>query len=365
VVVLERPSWWTLKRALAVAGALLLVLAMAVAWISILHRQVAERTKRLREEIAGHEKTEARLAEETRRVQAEIQERTRMEAEVEKSHKQLLKASRLAGMAEVSTSVLHNVGNVLNSANVLGSAILEQVQRSKVPSVSRLAALLAEHRADLGRFVTEDNRGQNLTGYLERLGSHLAREQNQLLAKTRSLTESLQHIKEIVAMQQNYARVSGVLETVSLVEIVEDALRMQQEALWRHQIQVMRDFRPVPPVTIDRHKVLQILFNLLENARHACEDSGRPDRQVTVRLHQNSLGRIEVAVTDNGIGIPPENLERIFDQEFSTRKGGHGFGLHSSLLTAQNLGAGLRAQSEGPGRGATFILDIPLAPPAG
>lgn len=365
VVVLERPSWWTLKRVLAVTGALLLVLAMAGAWIGILHRQVGERTKQLREEIAEHEKTEARLAEETRRVQAEIQERTRMEAEVEKSHKQLLKASRLAGMAEVATSVLHNVGNVLNSANVLGSAILEQVQRSKVPSVSRLAALLAEHRADLARFVTEDSRGQNLTGYLERLGSHLAREQNQLLAKTRSLTESLQHIKEIVAMQQNYARVSGVLETVSLVEIVEDALRMQQEALWRHQVELVRDFRAVPPVTIDRHKVLQILFNLLENARHACADSGRPDRQVTVCLHQNSQGRIEVAVTDNGIGIPAENLERIFDQEFSTRKGGHGFGLHSSLLTAQNLGAGLRAQSQGPSRGATFILDIPLTPPAG
>ena len=365
VVVLGQPSWWTLKRALALTGALLLVLAVAGAWIGILQRQVGERTKQLRQEIAEHETTEARLAEETRRVQAEIQERTRVEAEVEKGHKQLLKASRLAGMAEVATSVLHNVGNVLNSANVLGASIMEHLQRSKVPSVGRLAALLGEHRADLGRFVTEDGRGQNLPGYLERLGGHLDKEQEQLLDKTKSLTESLQHIKEIVAMQQNYARVSGVLETVSLAEIVEDALRMHHEALLRHQIQIVREFHEVPPVTIDRHKVLQILFNLLENAKYACEDSGRPDRQVTVSLHQNSQGRIEVAVSDNGIGIPAENLTRIFVQEFSTRKGGHGFGLHSSLLTAQNLGAGLRAQSEGPGRGATFIVDIPLAPPAG
>ncbi len=365
VIVLQRPSWWTLKRALAVMGALLVALAIAGAWIGMLHRQVGKRTKQLRQEIAEHEKTEARLAEETRRVQMEIQERTRMEAEVEKGHKQLRKASRLAGMAEVATSVLHNVGNVLNSANVLGSSIMEHVQRSKVPSVGRLAALLGEHRADLGRFVTQDGRGQNLPGYLERLGGHLDKEQEQLLDKTKSLTESLQHIKEIVAMQQNYARVSGVLETVSLVEIVEDALRMHHEALLRHQVQVVREFHEVPPVTTDRHKVLQILFNLLENAKYACEDSGRPDRQVTVSLHPNSQGRIEVAVSDNGIGIPAENLTRIFVQEFSTRKGGHGFGLHSSLLTAQNLGASLRAQSEGLGRGATFILDIPLAPPAG
>jgi C4-dicarboxylate-specific signal transduction histidine kinase len=365
LVVLERPAWWTLKRALAVAGALLLVLAIAGGWIGILHRQVGERTKQLRKEITEHENAEARLAEETRRVQAEIQERTRVEAEVEKGHKQLLKASRLAGMAEVATSVLHNVGNVLNSANVLGSSIMEHVQRSKVPSVGRLAALLGEHRADLGRFVTEDGRGQNLPGYLERLGGRLDKEQEQLLDKTKSLTESLQHIKAIVAMQQNYARASGVLETVSLVEIVEDALRMHNEALLRHQIRVVREFHDVPPVTIDRHKVLQILFNLLENAKYACEDSGRPDRQVTVSLKQNSQGRVEVTVSDNGIGIPAANLTRIFVQEFSTRKGGHGFGLHSSLLTAQNLGAGLSARSGGPGSGATFLLDFPLAPPNG
>ncbi len=365
VVVLERPSWWTAKRALGMAGVLLLGLAMAGAWIGILRRQVEARTQQLRQEIAEHDNTEARLAEETRRVQAEIQERRRMEAEVERGHKQLLKASRLAGMAEVATSVLHNVGNVLNSANVLASSIMDHVRRSKVTSVSRLAMLLREQQAELGRFVTEDSRGQNLPGYVERLGRHLDKEQEQLLDRTRSLTESLQHIKEIVAMQQNYAKVSGVLETVSLAEIVEDALRMHQEALLRHQIQVTREFDTVPPVTIDRHKVLQILFNLLENAKYACADSGRADKQVTVTLRQNGQGHIEIAVRDNGIGIPEENLGRIFVQEFSTRKGGHGFGLHSSLLTAQSLGASLRVQSKGPGCGATFLLDIPPGPPAG
>ena len=86
---------------------------------------------------------------------------------------------------------------------------------------------------------------------------------------------------------------------------------------------------------------------------------------MTVSLHQNSQGRIDVAVSDNGIGIPSENLTRIFVQEFSTRKGGHGFGLHSCLLNAQDIGGSLRAHSDGPARGATFVLDIPLAPPMG
>jgi signal transduction histidine kinase len=272
----------------------------------------------------------------------------------------LLKASRLAGMAEVATTVLHNVGNVLNGTNVLASAIGEQVRKSKVPSVAKLAELLNEHRADLGRFMGEDERGRHLPGYLERLAAHLAEEQAQLVDKVKLLTESIQHIKEIVATQQEYAKVSGVLESVLLTEVVEDALRLHEGALARHRIKVVREFETAPLMTIDRHKVLQILFNLLENAKHACDERGAAEKLVAVRIKQTGKGRIQVSVADNGIGIPAENSNRIFGQEFSTKKGGHGFGLHSSVLAAQDMGGSLSAQSDGPGKGAVFTLEIPL-----
>jgi signal transduction histidine kinase len=361
VTVLDRPPWWTLKRALAVAAALVVVLAMAGAWIGILRRQVRERTKQLQREIAEHEITEARLAEEKKLVQAEIEERRRIEAEVERGHRQLLKASRLAGMAEVATSVLHNVGNVLNGANVLALVIVDHVKQSKVPSVAKLAGLLSEHRADLGRFVSEDERGRHLPGYVERLAAHLSEEHARLVDKIKSLTESIQHIKEIVATQQDYAKVYGVLESAFLAEIVEDALRLHEGALARHQIKVVREFEETSRMTIDRHKVLQILFNLLENAKHACDERGSAEKLVTVRIQKAGEGRIQVKVADNGVGIPAENLSRIFGQEFSTKKGGHGFGLHSSVLAAQDMGGSLSAQSEGPGKGAVFILEIPVA----
>jgi signal transduction histidine kinase len=360
VTVLDRPPWWTLKRALTAAAILVVVLAMAAAWIGILRRQVRERTKQLQREIAEHEETEARLAEEKQLVQAEIEERRRIEAVVERGHRQLLKASRLAGMAEVATSVLHNVGNVLNGTNVLASVIGEQVRKSKVPSVTKLAKLLNEHRTDLSRFVGEDARGRQLPGYVERLAAHLAEEQARLEDKVKLLTESIQHIKEIVATQQEYAKVSGVLESALLTEVVEDALRLHEGALARHRIEVVREFEAAPLMTIDRHKVLQILFNLLENAKHACDERGAAEKQVTVRIQQAGAGRIQVRVEDNGIGIPAENLNRIFGQEFSTKKGGHGFGLHSSILAAQDMGGSLSVQSEGPGNGAVFILEIPL-----
>jgi len=362
LILLSRPPWWTLKRALAATGTLVVGLVLAGAWIAILRRQVEKQTRRLQAEIAEHQRTEARLAEEKQLVQAEFDERKRAEAEVERSQKELLKASRLAGMAEVATSVLHNVGNVLNSANVLAAVLVENLQRSKVPSIGKLAQLLGEHRADLGRFVTEDERGRHLPGYLERLAGHLGEEQGRLLDKVKLLTESLQHIKEVVAMQQNYAKVSGVLERVAVAEIVEDALRMHNEALTRHKITVIRHFEEAPLVTLDRHKLLQILFNLLENAKYACDESGRPDKQISLRIQSHGMESVWVTVTDNGVGIPAENLPRIFAQEFSTRKNGHGFGLHSSILAAQDMGGSLRVQSDGPGQGASFILEAPITP---
>ena len=363
IVVLESPSWWTVERVLMLAGALLLGLLGTVVWIRMLHQRVDERTRQLQREIADHERTEARLAEETRLLQREIEERRRVQAEVEKIHRQLLVSSHLAGMAEVATSVLHNVGNVLNGANVLTSSIASQVQRSEARGVSQLAALLTEHRADLGRFLSEGDKGQLVCGHLDRLGSHLTKEQSQLAEKISLLSESLQHIKEIVAMQQNHARVYGVTETLSLAETVEDAIQMCSGGLARPDLKILRDYEELPTVTLDRHKVLQILFNLLENARQACEAGGGAEPQITVRLRRNGPERMEVQVRDNGVGIPPENLPKIFTQGFSTRKGGHGFGLHSSVLAAQDMGGSLHVHSDGPGRGATFTLELPLTPP--
>jgi len=383
ITILRSPPWWTPQKALMVAGALLLVLCGAVVWIRMLHRQVEDRTRLLKQEITEHEMTELRLAEETKLLQREIEEhrrterdlaektgllereieeRKRVEAEVEKVHKKLLSASRLAGMADVATNVLHNVGNVLNSVNVLSASITTQVQRSKMPGVARLAELLGRHREQLGHFVTEDENGKHVPAHLERLGTHLEEERAGLLEKAKALNESVQHAKEIVAMQQNYAKVAGVLETVSLAELVEDALRMCTGALERHEIEIERDFEATPTVTLDRHKVLQILFNLLDNAKHACESPDCKNGKVTVRTRCAGANRVRVQVTDNGIGISAAHLERIFTQGFSTRKGGHGFGLHSSILAAQDMGGSLTVESAGPGRGATFTLEIPVTP---
>src|SRR6185369_8121635 len=109
------------------------------------------------------------------------------------------------------------------------------------------------------------------------------------------------------------------------------------------------------------HKVMQILVNLLRNATHACNESGRENKQITVQIATNE-SHVRIAVTDNGVGISPENLPRLFNHGFTTRKDGHGFGLHGGAIAASQLGGKLSAQSNGPGTGATFILELPFQP---
>ena len=321
---------------------------------------LAEKTELLKAEIIERQSIYDELEEKKRSLEREIEQRKRAQLEIEKIHKQLLTTSRLAGMAEVATNVLHNVGNVLNGVNVLASAIVSQLQKSKVSGVSRLSQLLSQHQSDLGHFMTQDAAGKHVPGHLERLGAHLSGEQSRLVEKATLLMESVQHVKEIVAMQQNYAKVSGIWETVAPAEIVEDALKMCGEALMRHEILVVRDYEETPPATLDRHKVLQILFNLIDNAKNACIEHHGGERLVRVRIRRRDKQRVTVEISDNGIGIQPENLRHIFTQGFSTRKNGHGFGLHSSILAAQDMGGSLTVNSAGPGAGATFVLSLPL-----
>ena len=286
------------------------------------------------------------------------------EMKLEAVHRQLVDASRAAGMAEVATSVLHNVGNVLNSVNVSAILILDTLRKSKLSNVSRLAAMIHEHRDHLGAFFTTDPRGRELPGYLSRLAEHLTGEQAELLKEVEQTRNHIEHIKDIVAMQQSYAKISGVVEKVMAVDLVEDALRMNGSALARHDVEVIRDFpAQTIEINVERQKVLQVLVNLIRNAKYACDDGGRKDKRMTIQV-RSADGLVQLAVKDNGVGIPAENMTLIFNHGFTTREKGHGFGLHSGALAAKEMGGTLNAHSDGPGQGATFTLELPLQPPS-
>jgi PAS domain S-box-containing protein len=291
----------------------------------------------------------------------DISARKESAEELERVHKQLMTASRQAGMAEVATNVLHNVGNILNSVNISASLVIERVKQSKAPGVTRVAALLREQGSAVGEFIAHDERGKRIPEYLASLGEQLTNDQKMTLEELASLRDNMEHIKDTVAMQQSYAKLCGVTETVAVVDLVEDSLRLNAGAFVRHGVTLHREFAEVPAITVDKHKVLQILVNLVRNAKYACDESGRADKLITLRIEKSQAG-VRICVIDNGVGIPAENMPRLFTHGFTTRVDGHGFGLHSGALAAQELGGSLLVKSEGLGKGATFTLDLPCNP---
>jgi signal transduction histidine kinase len=284
-----------------------------------------------------------------------------MVARVAESRSQLIDRSFQAGKAEVATNVLHNVGNILNSVNISTSLVVERVKQSKAPGVGRVAALLLEKGEQVGQYLASDARGKRIPEYLATLGDQLMTDQQMALQELASLRDNLEHIKETVAMQQSYAKLCGVTETVAVVDLVEDSLRLNAGAFVRHGVTLRREFNEVPPITVDKHKVLQILVNLVRNAKYACDESGKAEKLITLRIDSAPNG-VRISVIDNGVGIRAENMGHLFTHGFTTRQSGHGFGLHSGALAAQQLGGSLRAESEGPGCGAVFILELPCAP---
>jgi len=270
-------------------------------------------------------------------------------------------ASRQAGMAEVATGILHNVGNVLNSVNVCSDVARERLEALPLDGVRKVAELLAQ-QPDLGEFFASDPRAPKTVEYLSRLSTRLLDERSNIASELSQLTRHLTHIRAIISRQQAYAK-SGNATRCALPELMEDALLIAGNTHHQGRVDVVKAFAPAPDVLVDRHRVLQILVNLITNALQALKDGDRPDKRLIAHVGVGKSGTVLLAVEDNGVGIAPEHAARLFQHGFTTRADGHGFGLHNSVLTAQELGGSLRFESAGPGLGAIFSLELPVERP--
>ena len=301
------------------------------------------------------QRAKAELRQANDELERRVEERTR---ELKQAQARLVDTAREVGMAEVAANVLHSVGNVLTSAVINLEMMRTAVGSLRVGRLKQAAALLVECR-EVPDFLTQDARGGHLPDYLVALGEDLMGEQTRLMEDMEEMNRHREHIRAIVQVQQNYARNSLMTEECELAQLIDDALRIQMAELRRHGVTVFRELKPVPRVQVDKHKVLQILINLISNAKHALDAVPERQRHLRVRLSADEhMARIQLE--DDGVGIAPEMVGNLFTHGFTTRKDGHGFGLHASALAARMLKGRLTLESEGPGMGAVATLELPL-----
>ena len=293
----------------------------------------------------------------------DISERRKCEVERDDMNSKLIDFSRKVGMADVASGVLHNVGNVLNSLNVSLTLVCERVQGLRLAGLKQAADMMQAHNRDLGSFLTNDERGRQLPGYLAALSANLMDHQVELMCELESIGTHVDHIKKIVAAQQSYAGLSDVAQPTNVAGLVDDALTMNAGV--RHDIEVTREYEELPTLVLVRHKLVQILVNLIRNAEQSVNQQAlsRIDggKRITARILRPEGGLLRFQIADNGVGIAAEDFDRLFEHGFTTKPAGHGFGLHTSAIFAKNLGGTLTAESKGQGLGATFTLDIPVS----
>ena len=308
-------------------------------------------------DISARKKAELEISEMNTELEQMLEDQS---SQLDNLHEEMEVATQQLNMAQMATGALHNVKNVLNSLIVGTSMMGKILATSKIGKVSKVAQLLMENRSELGTFLSEGERGRFLPNFLASLAGSLEKEHDMIRQELHGLTKNLEHIKFSIQLQLASTRLSENSEFVSLNDLVEDALQVNASAINRLGVRIQRGGATMPPIPGNRHKVLQVIVNLISNALNALEDVSEGNRTLEIRLEMPDETKAAVTVIDSGIGISRENLDDIFNYGFTTRKAGHGFGLHSCLQLASEMGGNLSAHSDGMGRGASFTLTLPL-----
>ncbi|WP_428261730.1 sensor histidine kinase [Haliangium sp.] len=293
----------------------------------------------------------------------DIEHRKLVEEERRRLHEELAQASREAGMSTVATEVLHTVGNVLNSVGVSASMMQMEVARMRSASLDQAVALMEQHREELPLFLQQDPRGRGVLELLRALAVHFSERERLLAEEGRALKDGVEQLSRMLRAQHTYARQGGVGELCSVAELVDVAMSLHAPSWARYGITVERHLEELPPLVTNRNRVIEIFVNLIGNARHALESCDHPDKRLVLRGEPVGEDRVRIVVEDNGVGIAPEVMPKLFELGFTTKAEGTGLGLHAGANAARHLGGRLSCESDGPGKGARFILELPVAPP--
>jgi signal transduction histidine kinase len=296
---------------------------------------------------------EDKVRDRTRRLEVTLQELRDTQAI-------LTDTARRAGMAEIATGVLHNVGNVLNSINISTTCLSDRLRKSKLADLHRMVGQLNHREGGIERFLTTEGRAEKLLTYLSSIAGKLEEERTELQTEMSRLIEKVGHVKGIVNTQQRYARRVHFHEPVDLIPLIEEIIAMHQSSLERYGIEVRTDFASLPIATLEKTNLVQVLDNLIKNAIEAMHEQS--NRVLSISAQLGDKDRVIISVTDTGCGIAPEDLKSIFTYAFTTKSDGNGFGLHSSALAISGIGGSIKVTSSGVGQGATFAVEFPLQP---
>jgi len=292
-------------------------------------------------------------------LNSEIKAREAAEAELARLNSNMIIASRRAGMADVASSVLHNIGNTLNSVNVSAALINEKIAKSEIDNLLLVAKLLENHQDNMDNYLAHNAKGKQIPGFIIMLAAKWQAQKALLMEESSDLLKNIDLIKEVIASQQGLSTMISTNEHCKLSNLIDDALFFCKKDIKTRHINLIKNYIDTPDLYIDRIKVLQILVNLVKNAIESLTESIIQEKIITIQIKADNPDYVVIEIIDNGVGIDEDNLDKIFQFGFTTKIQGHGIGLHGSCNSAQELGGKLSVHSNGVNKGATLTLLLP------
>lgn len=300
------------------------------------------------------------LARQLEALQIQMQERLRAEMELSRARAELMEMARQAGMAEVATGVLHNIGNALNSVHISAELVASGPLHGSATALEQLRNLLETPSGPVAQVLEGSEAGMRFRNYLTQFTKTLGDERSRAVQEVSRIRAGVEHLRRIIMSQQEFAKGRRMVEPHRASSLLDESLLLCDNWVRKAEIGVDRLYETDAEVTVDRTQVIQILINLIKNALAAMVDLPAGAGKLVIGVSEAmDSDRVSLWVRDNGVGIPEENLVRVFRAGFTTRVDGHGFGLHSGANAAREMGGSLRAESAGPGRGSTFVLELP------
>ena len=271
---------------------------------------------------------------------------------LKETQQQLMLSAHHAGMAEVATNILHNVGNTLNSIMTSAEVMQELCSSSAVKLFDRIGVLLADHTEDIMVYFNEDEKGKQIPAALSHIAPSLASSHEDLRHEVQELLERVQTLRDHLADQEEYATTDEAPEAVELKSCVEAVLVSERGLLDSYKVKVIRELPEMPRVALPKTRFLRILEVLITNAVEAMADN-EDDRKLVLRCYR-TRGRVWLEVEDNGRGIDPNDQHMIFNQGFSTKKKSSSFGLHYCANVVKEMGGHIKCKSPGARFGRSF-----------
>ncbi len=328
------------------------------------------RIKKMEAELRNYaENLEEMVAEKTRELKITNEELSAVIERLEETREQLSLSAHRAGMAEIAVSVLHNIGNAMTSVNVRIYQLEERLQKSDIASLEKIYVLLQSEDAAFqksgGAETGPDTaRREKLLQYFNAVIASLRENGDLMLADCAFIKKGLDHIMEIISLQQKYAGIRGFETREDVNELLKDSMEMMKDSLQKRNIHLEFDLIPSAPVFVNRNKLIQVFINIIKNAYEAI-DAAPPENTKKISIatlleKKEETAYIQIIISDTGIGVPPDAADKVFRFNYSTKERGTGFGLHdaANYITAQD--GMIRLHSEGIGKGASIIIWLPL-----